>query len=98
MPRYMTYGTLTLKPGSRPMAERIADQGAPSMAQQPGFQQVMFFLDEDRNEYGAVTVWNSREDAERANEVLTPQFEQAFGDLLMSPIRTQVFEIYEHKQ
>ena len=97
MPRYLTVGTLKTKPGHRPAAEQIADQGAPGMAQQPGFERVVFFLDEARNEYGAVSFWKSRETAEQANTVLTPMFEQAFGDLLEGSLTTAVYEIYEHK-
>lgn len=98
MPRYLTLGLVTLKPGNRPAAEQIADQGAPGMAQQPGFEGATFFLDEERNVYGAVSFWESRETAEQANDVLTPQFEQAFGDLLEGSIESRIYEIYEHKQ
>jgi heme-degrading monooxygenase HmoA len=98
MPRYVTIGQLTLKPGNRPNAEKIADQGAAGVAQQPGFESVTFFLDESRNVYGAVSFWDSREAAEKADAVLTPQFEQAFGDLLQDSIKTDIYEIYEHKR
>lgn len=98
MPRYLTIGTLTLKPGNRAAAEKIADQGAPGVAQLPGFESITFFLDETRNEYGAVSVWASREAAEGADAVLTPQFTQAFGDLLAGPIETRFYEIHEHQR
>ncbi|HEX5165834.1 MAG TPA: antibiotic biosynthesis monooxygenase [Thermomicrobiales bacterium] len=97
MPRYMTIGKLMMTPGHRPVAEGIADQGAPGMATMPGFQSVTFFLDEERSEYGAVSVWDSREAAEQADAALTPEFEKAFGDLLQGSITTQIYEIYEHK-
>jgi heme-degrading monooxygenase HmoA len=98
MPRYVTIGLLTLKPGNRPAAEQIADQGAQGVAQQPGYESVTFFLDEERNVYGAVSFWESREAAEQADAVLTPQFAQAFGDLLESQLDSRIYEIYEHKQ
>jgi heme-degrading monooxygenase HmoA len=97
MPRYITLGMLKLKPGSRAAAEQIADQGAPGVAQQAGFERVVFFLDEERNEYGAVTFWESRETAEQANAILTPQFQQAFGDRMEGDLDSRVYEIYEHK-
>jgi heme-degrading monooxygenase HmoA len=87
MPRYPVLGLLKLKPGSRPAAEQIADQGAPALARQPGFERVVFFVDEVSNNYGAVSFWDSREAAE-----------QAFGDLLVGPIESRIYEIYEHKQ
>lgn len=95
MPRYLILGKVMLKPGSRAAAEQIADQGAPGVAEQPGFESVLFFLDEARNEYGAISVWESRDAAEQANALLTPQFEQAFGDLLAGPIESLVYEIHE---
>ena len=98
MPRCLTIGTLTLKAGNRPAAEQIADQGSSGMAQLPGFESVSFFLDEAQNVYGAVSFWESREAAEKADLVLNPQFEQAFGDLLEGSIETRFYEIYEHKR
>lgn len=98
MPRYLVLGLLKLKPGSRPAAEQIVDQGAPAMAQQPGFERVVFFVDEASNDYGAVSIWDSLEAAEQADTAVTPQFQHAFGDLLVGPIETRIYEIYEHKQ
>jgi heme-degrading monooxygenase HmoA len=98
MPRYLVLGLLKLKPGSRPTAEQIADQGAPALARQPGFERVVFFVDEASNDYGAVSFWDSREAAEQVNSAVTPQFEQALGDLLVGPIESRIYEIYEHKQ
>jgi heme-degrading monooxygenase HmoA len=94
----MIIGRLTMTPGNRPAAEQIADMGAPGVAQQPGFESVTFYLDEERSEYGAVSVWSSLDAAEQANAALTPQFEQAFGDLLQGSITSEIFEIYEHKR
>jgi heme-degrading monooxygenase HmoA len=66
MPRYLVIGKVTLAPGSRPMAEQVADQGGQGFAQFPGFEEAIFFLDEERNEYGAISIWESREAAERS--------------------------------
>lgn len=98
MSRCLTIGMVTLKPGNRAAAEAIADQGAPGVAQQPGFESVAFIIDESNNQYGAVAIWESREAAEKADAVLNPGFTQAFGDLLDGPIRTTFYEIYEHKR
>lgn len=97
MARYVTIGMLTIGEGKRAIAEGIADQGAPGVAQQPGFESVTFFLDEARNVYGAFTVWDSREAAEAGNETLTPLFAAAFGEHLETPIETAIYEVYEPK-
>src|SRR5690242_6282363 len=95
MPQYVTIGTLKLGPGQRPFAESIADHGAQGFAQMAGFVSVNFFIDEATNTYGAYSVWASREQAEAADEMLTPQFTQAFGDQLQGSIQTAIYEIYE---
>jgi heme-degrading monooxygenase HmoA len=98
MPRYLVIGKVTLAPGSRPLAEGVADQGGQGFAQLPGYQDATFFLDEARNEYGALSVWESREAAERSVEATTPQFRQALGEALQGEIETRVYEIYEHQR
>ena len=98
MPRYLVIGKVTLTPGSRPMAEKVADQGAQGFTQLPGFQDVIYFVDEGRNEYGAVSTWESREAAERSVAETTPQFRQAFADNLQGEIETRIYEIYEHQR
>lgn len=95
MPRYLTIATLTLDAGKRSVAEGVADQGVAFVQQQPGFQQVIFFLDELKGLYGAVSVWDSREAAEEADTVLTPGFAQAFGEHLKGEISAEYYEIYE---
>jgi heme-degrading monooxygenase HmoA len=95
MPRYVTIGTLTLSPGMRALAEGIADQGESTFRQMPGNISVTFFLNEETNVYGAVSIWESREAAEQADAALTPPFEQAFGDALQGNITTNIYEIYE---
>jgi heme-degrading monooxygenase HmoA len=64
----------------------------------PGYQDVVFFLDEGRNEYGAFSIWESREAAERADAETTPQFQQAPAERSQGPIETHVYEIYEHQR
>ncbi len=95
MPRYLTISTLTLAPGQRPFAEGIADQGIAFVQQQPGFQQNIYLIDESKDLYGAVGVWDSREDAEAADKVLSPGFVEAFGEHLKGQITTNFYEIYE---
>ncbi len=98
MPRYLTIGLLTMKPGHRAVAEQIADQGAPMVAQLPGFESVTYFVDEPNNVYGAISVWESLETAQQADEILTPQFQQAFGEYVEGSIDSRLYEIYEHKR
>lgn len=97
MAKYLTIATLTLDAGKRAIAEGIADHGKPGVMQTPGAESVTFFLDEARNLYGAITVFDSRESAEAGDAVLTPLFEQAFGEHLNDKIDVAMYEIYEPK-
>lgn len=97
MPRYVNIGFVNLKPGSRALAEGVADQGAGAFAQVPGFQSVTFFLDEERSVYGAVSFWDSKASAEASEGMLNPGFTAAFGDSLLGEINVQVYEVYEPK-
>jgi hypothetical protein len=95
MPRFLTISTLTLAPGQRPFAEGIADQGLAFVQQQPGFQQNIYFIDESRDLYGAIGVWDSLEAAKAADKVLNPGFVDAFGEHLKGKITTEFYEVYE---
>ena len=95
VPKWMTIGRLTLKPGMRALAEGVADQGVAMVRSMPGNVSVTFFIDEAQNTYGAASVWESRELADAADATLTPGFTQAFGDALQGAIAVEFFEVYE---
>ena len=76
-----------LEPGSRSTAEKIADQFAPVLKSRKGFRDATFILDDEAGEYGAIVLWESKEDAEAAAEALS-------GIAKETP-RHPLFEVYE---
>lgn len=49
----------TLGSGTRPTAEKIADQFAPALRTRKGFKNVKFLMDEEIGEYGALILYES---------------------------------------
>jgi heme-degrading monooxygenase HmoA len=87
----------TLGPGTRSTGEKLADQFAPALRAQKGFKSVTFFLDDIVGEYGALSLWESKEDADAASAALDPQLQQALTGIVQGPPTLQFFEVYESK-
>ncbi len=66
---------LSLGSGTRSTAEKLADQFAPALRSLKGFKRVTFLGDETVGEYGSLSLWESKEDAEAAGAVMGPQLE-----------------------
>ena len=88
---------ITLGPGTRSAAEKLADQFAPALRTLKGFKGVTFLGDETVGEYGSLSLWESKEDAEAAGAVIGPQLEQAVSGIAKAPPTRRFFEVYEPK-
>jgi len=88
---------LTLGPGTRSTAEKIADQFAPALRAMQGFKTITFFGDETTGDYGSLTLWETKEDAEAAAAVMRPKLEQAVSGIAKAPPTRRFFEVYETK-
>jgi heme-degrading monooxygenase HmoA len=93
---------LSIKPGNREFAYRVADNAKRSMESLPGFQSVIF-MREDKPEDGgddifaALSVWESREAAEAAGATLIPALQQQDNGYLTGPPTVTFHEVYEPK-
>ena len=88
----LTY--ITLGPGLRPAAEKLADQFAAFLKSQKGFQKVLFLGNDRVGEYVAMTFWDSMENAEMAADATRPKLEEVLKGILKKPIDTHLYEIY----
>lgn len=85
----------TLGKEKRPIAERMADQFLTAMKSLQGFKNATFIVDEGVGEYGALSMWDSRANAEAAGKALAPAFQQALQGIAQGPPTLRIFEVYE---
>lgn len=85
----------TLGSGKRVVAEKMADQFLGVMQGLVGFKGATFLLDEAVGEYGALSLWASKKDADAAGEVMTGSLRQALDGLVQGPPIQRTFEVYE---
>ncbi|OPY78230.1 MAG: hypothetical protein A4E65_02384 [Syntrophorhabdus sp. PtaU1.Bin153] len=89
--------TMNFGPGMRSAAEKVADTFAAIYKTMKGFRGATFFADHETGECGALTVWESREDAEAATASLWPKLQEIAHGMLKGPPTVRVFELYEPK-
>ena len=87
----------TLGPGMRKESDKLADQFASAHKNMKGFKGATFIGDESIGEYGALTIWESKEDAEASSAALRPKLEQALSGIAKGPPTSRLFEVYEPK-
>lgn len=67
----------------------------PQLKARKGFKNVTFFLDEAAGEYGALTLYETKSDAEAAAAALYPQLQEVLGGIIKGPPTLRQFEVYE---
>ena len=87
----------TLGPGMRTESEKIADQFAAVHKNMKGFKGATFLGDDSIGEYGALSIWESKDDAEASSASLRPKLEQALSGIAKGPPTSRLFDIYEPK-
>jgi len=92
---YARYIMLKLGPGDRAAAESVADAATKIYRASPGFKSATFFADEPTGDYGALSVWETRETLEAAAQKAHPLIAEKLGKLLKSPPALSTYEVYE---
>lgn len=90
---YVRLVRFTLAPGSRAVAEAIAREVAPQIAQQEGNQGVEVYGDDNLSEYGLIVRWDTHEHADEAAGFIGPQLSQHLGGAIQGELQHHVFEI-----
>jgi heme-degrading monooxygenase HmoA len=86
-----------LGPNDRAAAENMADTATKIFRTSPGFMSVTFFMNEQAGDYGALSVWESKEALEAAVAKMQPIIQEKLGSLAKSPPTTGNYEVYEPK-
>ena len=85
----------TLGQGKRPFAEGMAKQFQGIMQGMKGFKNATFLVDEGVGEYGLLSLWETKEDAESAADAMRPGFQQALEGKVQGPPSVRMFEVFE---
>lgn len=94
---YASMTLFTAKPGMRERMERLADEMLAGMRQMRGFKNMTFVMDSDRDEYGGIALWESKEAAQEAMSKTGPKLEETLSDVLVGSLNRWLFEVYEPK-
>ncbi|MFQ5914732.1 MAG: hypothetical protein ACE5JS_16305 [Nitrospinota bacterium] len=81
------------EPEIRSTAQKLAEEGASVYKAQKGFRSVIFLADDAANEYGAFSVWDSKEDADVAAAALGARVQKEIGDKLKGAPSVRLFEV-----
>jgi len=94
---YASLTTFKTAPGKRTEAEKVADQSFAAIKGMKGFKNVVYFGDFDNNEYGALYIWETKEDMEAASSMIMPRLQEALKPLVTEPPVRHTYEVYEPK-
>lgn len=96
---YAELVTMHLGPGMKATAEMVADQLAPVYKALQGFKGLVFIGDIEFGEYGCLSLWESRENAQALSGALKPRLKQLVQIAGANPKiglgTRRVFEVYE---
>jgi hypothetical protein len=84
----------TLGPGTDEAADKTRDQFAVALGSSKGFKGVTMFADYEKGEYGGLSLWESKADAEGA---MLPKMQEALASLLKAPPTARLFQVHELK-
>ena len=94
---YVRHFTFKSGPEHRAAIENMADRVYVFSKTLSGFVSATYMVSEDETEYGSLTLWQSREEAEQAGaairEMVTPELEGK----VTAPPETKVMMVYEPK-
>jgi len=83
------------KPGVRPDVEALADQMFAYIKTLKGFVSAHFLSSEQDSEYGTFSLWESKEDAVSAGELLLAKSGEGLRPLVAEPPTHKIFEVYK---
>jgi len=90
---YVILTTFTLVAGTRETADKLGDQWQPVLSSLKGFRSAIMSGDAETGEYAALTLWETKEDAESAVADTEAGFQRSVGSIAKeTPIR-RVYEV-----
>ncbi len=87
--------TFTLGPGTKEVADKIGEQFLAMLKGMKGFESMTMFGDDENGEYGGLSLWATKEDAEAALAGTEGPMKESVGSLLKGPPVRKVFKLWE---
>ena len=76
-------------------AEKLADQFASALKTLKGFKSATFFGDNTVGEYGGLSLWESKEDAEAALATTGSELKEALSGVVKGQPKRGVYEVWK---
>jgi len=92
---YARFFTFKAGPDRRPEVETLADQVFKFVKSQQGFISIHFVINEDQNEFGSFSLWESRDDAVAAGESIRSEIGGTLQNLVSEAPSVKVYEVYK---
>jgi heme-degrading monooxygenase HmoA len=89
--------TFKTAPGKLADVKKVADQAFAQSKGMKGFKSEAYLLDTVNNEYGSLSVWETKEDMETAFTTISPKLQDAYQPLVIEPPIRRIYEVYEPK-
>jgi len=96
--RVIMYAVLvlfTLGPGTREIADKSGEGFGGMLQIMKGFKGMTMIGDYDTGEYGGMTLWETKEDAEAALAATQAPMRESLGALLKAPPMAKVYQVWE---
>ena len=94
---YAIMTLFTAKHEMREEIEKLVDGMSTMLNGLKGFKSHTFLFDPEVHEYGGITLWESKEDAEAALAATGPRLQEALSEMIKAPPTRHIFEVYEPK-
>lgn len=94
--QYARLAMFQMGPNMRDFATSMADAAYQKATALNGFVSATYMVfDEDAGEYGSLTIWDSKQNADAAGEVFSTWMSEEAGDKLTAPPVIKQAEVYE---
>ncbi len=92
---YARYFTFKSTPDKRKAVEALADAVSTYAKSLNGFVNITFFISDDESEYGSFSIWETKDDAEKAGASLREKVATTLERIVTAPPEVVVLEVYE---
>jgi heme-degrading monooxygenase HmoA len=90
---YANWVTFNMGAGKRQQMEEMGKKFGSALQAMKGFKNVMFLGNEKTGEYGALVIWETKEDAEAGFQSMFPQLQEAVKGKVKEPPKRVLFEV-----